>query len=320
MRTVMVSGASGIVGYGILDSLRGSGLPLRLLGTTIYTHSVASVFSDVVEIAPPTSAPEYLGWLLDVIARHQVALLIPGLEVDVHQWLEHADALQQGGARLALNSPSLIRLCRDKWSFYEVARERIPKYVIDSEVTPDFDFLAGKWGVPFLLKPRIGTGSRGIVRVDSRATFLAHRDALGQTLMAQPIVGTEDEEYSVSAFCDEQGTPVARLGLRRRLSREGSTGSGEVVEHDGINAAIDEVCRAFTPVGPTNFQFRIHDGVPQLLEINPRISSATSIRAAFGYNEAQMTVEWLLDGRRPAQPPTRRGRAIRYLRDHVEYL
>jgi carbamoyl-phosphate synthase large subunit len=69
--------------------------------------------------------------------------------------------------------------------------------------------------------------------------------------------------------------------------------------------------------GPTNFQFRIANGKPMLLEINPRISSATSIRAAFGFNEAAMCVDHYLHGKKIRQPPLRSGTAVRYLADII---
>ena len=77
------------------------------------------------------------------------------------------------------------------------------------------------------------------------------------------------------------------------------------------------LCELFRPIGPTNFQFRRHEGVLKLLEINPRVSSATSIRTAFGYNESAMAVEFYLDGKRPVQPAIRAGRAVRYLEDLI---
>ena len=60
MKTILVSGASGIVGYGILRSLRHAVEPLRLVGTTIHPDSVAPAFCDVFELAPPTHAAEYV--------------------------------------------------------------------------------------------------------------------------------------------------------------------------------------------------------------------------------------------------------------------
>jgi carbamoyl-phosphate synthase large subunit len=43
------------------------------------------------------------------------------------------------------------------------------------------------------------------------------------------------------------------------------------------------------------------------------------LRAAFGYNESAMSVEWLLDGKLPEQPVLKQGYAVRYTEDLVFY-
>ena len=72
------------------------------------------------------------------------------------------------------------------------------------------------------------------------------------------------------------------------------------------------------PVGPTNYQFRKEGEQYLLLEVNPRISSSTSIRTAFGYNEAEMCITWYLHGNRPEQPEIHTGEARRYIADWVD--
>ena len=57
----------------------------------------------------------------------------------------------------------------------------------------------------FLLKPRRGFGSKGIVRVASKEEFDDHKSRVGEFLMAQPIVGGDDEEYTTSAFAMAKG-------------------------------------------------------------------------------------------------------------------
>ena len=137
--------------------------------------------------------------------------------------------------------------------------------------------------------------------------------------MIQPIIGTDDQEYSSSAFCDGRGNVLARMTLRRRLSKEGFTETAEVVFDSDLDSTVDLLCRHFRPIGPTNFQFRKHQGVFRLLEINPRISSATSIRTAFGYNESAMAVQYFLNDERPQQPAIRHGRATRYVDEVIVY-
>jgi carbamoyl-phosphate synthase large subunit len=135
--------------------------------------------------------------------------------------------------------------------------------------------------------------------------------------MAQPLIGSDNEEYSCAVFADGKCGFSAHITLRRKLSPLGFTEKAEVVDGSDVMQAVSALCFHFNPVGPTNFQFRVHKGELKLLEINPRISSSTSIRAAFGYNEPAMAVDFFLNGTRPTQPEIKRGRAVRYWEDYV---
>jgi carbamoyl-phosphate synthase large subunit len=319
MKNILVSGASGIVGYGILRSLKRSEKNLRLIGTSIYNDSVAPGFCDIFELAPSTDDNSYMEWLLKIINKHQIDLLIPGIEIDMYKWVEHIPEIKNVGATPLLNNVELIHLCKDKWSFFQHLKDKGLSCVIDSSLSSEFKSLKDEYGLPFLLKPRRGFGSKGIVRVDSEATFQKHSGDMCRILMAQPIVGTDDEEFTTSAFGDGQGGHWASMTLKRKLSKDGFTDKAEVVDTADFMEAITELCKVFRPIGPTNFQFRkVEDGL-KLLEINPRVSSSTSIRAAFGYNESAMAVEYFLNNKVPSQPEIKRGKAVRYTDEYIFY-
>lgn len=319
MKRVLVSGASGIVGYGVLRSLRLASQKCFLVGTSIYSDSVAPAFCDVFEQAPLTSAPEYLDWLLTTLHRHRIDILIPGIEIDMYHWVEHVSAIRACGALPLLNVPELIALCKDKWRFYQRLADAGVSCRIESSLEQDFAKLVAKFGLPFLLKPRQGFGSKGLVRVTSEDAYLRCLDDVGTILIAQPIVGTDEEEYTISAFCDGRGGYFASMTLRRKLSRDGFTDRAEVADGSEFAPAMYALCQLFLPLGPTNFQFRYCLDGPRLLEINPRISSSTSIRTAFGYNESAMALEYFLDHRDPVQPAIRLGRAVRYTDEQIFY-
>jgi carbamoyl-phosphate synthase large subunit len=319
MKNILVSGASGIIGYGILRSLRNSGKKLRLIGTTIYSDSAAQGFCDIFEQAIPTNNDGYINWLLNIINKHKIDLIIPGIEADMYKWVEHISEIEKTGAKISLNNSELISLCKDKWLFYEDLKKTNSLYTIESSLINNFDELVSKFGLPFLLKPRCGHGSKGIVKVDTKEVFLKNQSNIGSNLMVQPIVGNENEEYTTSAFCDGKGGFYAYMTLKRKLSKDGFTEKAEVVEIDEMAKTLLNLCSQFKPIGPTNFQFRKHEGVLKLLEINPRISSSTSIRTAFGYNESLLAVEFLLENKIPEQPSIRQGSAVRYTEDLIFY-
>ncbi|WP_280709119.1 ATP-grasp domain-containing protein [Bradyrhizobium sp. BR13661] len=291
--------------------------PMNLIGTSIYADSVAPGFCDVFEVVPRTDAPDYVDQLLALLHKHHVDVAIPGIDADMYKWTDSVAELESTGTSVVLNSRELISRCSDKWAFYERQLELKLPYAIPSYLEMDFDVLTAKCGLPFLLKPRRGFGSKDIVVVETAEQFAGIAPATKATLMAQPIVGRDDEEFTVAAFCDGHGGYSAIMALRRKLSRDGFTEKAEVVDQAEFSEAVQNLCRAFSPIGPTNFQFRKTDAGLKLLEINPRISSSTSIRAAFGYNEALMAVDMVLEKRLPVQPDIKRGRAVRYTEDFI---
>jgi len=315
IKNILVSGASGIVGYGILRSLRRSEEKYRLIGTTIYDTSIAPAFCDIFEKALPTNHPEYTDWLCNILRKHSVDMLIPGIECDMFQWNMDREKIVSTGAYPLLNNNQLIVLCADKWIFYKKLITDNTKYAIPTTLDSNFN----NYPRPFLLKPRCGYGSKGIVRITSEDDFEKHKHKIGTELMMQPIIGNADEEFTVSAFFDKSSQLVDYIPLKRKLSNDGFTQEAQVVDNDYINVLLD-LAGVFKPVGPTNFQFRVDGGSLKLLEINPRISSATSIRAALGYNESVMSVKYFLDNQYPEKFNRTKiigKRAVRYTEDFI---
>jgi carbamoyl-phosphate synthase large subunit len=319
MKNILVTAANGLIGFSILRSLRESEEKYHLIGTTIYKDTIAEAYCDVFVKAPVTSHPDYLHWLLKTVEEHKIDLLIPGYPEDVALWAKNANKIRESGGKVVLNNTQLIQLCDDKWFFYESLKKQNKPYAIPSSLSDNFEKLIYEFGSPLLLKPRFGTASNGIVVVKDKNTFEIYKSRIGNELMVQQFVGSEEEEYTTSAFCDGKGGFFNIMSLKRKLSKQGFTQEGEVYENNKINDVVADLCKLFKPEGPTNFQFRIHDGAIKLLEINARISSATSIRSAFGYNESVMAAAYYLENKDPSQPIIRKGRAIRYIEDHIFY-
>lgn len=314
-KTILVSGASGIVGYGILKSLKYY-KNIKLIGTTIYNDSVAPAFCDILEIAPKTDSIEYLDWLFQLIKKHSIDMIIPGIEVDMAFWNNHREKIESSGAFVLLNNSNLISLCLDKWKFYKKLEKYNFRYRIISTIEPDYKNIK----FPVLLKPRCGFGSKGVVKITNIETLDKYKAQIGNNLMLQEFIDGDDSEVTASAFFDKNSKMKAYIMFKRELSINGFTEKAWVFEDSEIKLCIDKLADFLTPVGPTNFQFRKdNNGKWRLLEINPRISSSTSIRTAFGYNEAKMSIDYFLYGKKITQPCVKNGYAIRYMEDCIFY-
>lgn len=315
MINVLVSGASGIVGYGILRSLSEKKNNYRLIGTSIYEDSAAQLFCDEFEKAPFTTDPNYFEWLIKTIKKHSINMIIPGIECDMLAWNQNRAILEESGVFILLNNFDLIELCKDKWIFYNKLNEIYPEIAIPTCLSIDDIF----FDTPIILKPRVGFGSKGIIRVSNSNEIEKYRNKLGEELMIQPIIGLDDQEYTISAFFDRRSTLIDYLPLKRKLSQSGYTEIAEVVDIS-FEVILTKLALHFKPIGPTNFQFRYDGNVFKLLEINPRISSSTSIRAKLGYNETLMSVEYFLNNKTPKKLDRNQivnKRAIRYTEEII---
>ncbi|MBQ0027437.1 MAG: ATP-grasp domain-containing protein [Lachnospiraceae bacterium] len=314
MSRILVSGASGIVGYGILRNLKDGGH--FLIGTTIYEESPANCFADIVLNPPMTVDPTYIEWLTGTIEEYKIDMIIPGIEKDMEVWNENRDILERTGAVVLLNNSELIRLCLDKWEFYKVLKRELPSLAIPGTIDYE-EALAMK--EPLLLKPRCGFGSKGIVRLKDVSELAKYKDSIGKELMVQKMIGDDNHEYTVSGFFDESSELKAIIAFKRKLSGSGYTENAVVIKEEDYVETLKALAKVFKPVGPTNFQFRNSEDGLRLLEINPRISSSTSIKAAFGYNEEVMSLTQFIAGESVIQPVIKRGHAMRYVEDFIVY-
>lgn len=318
MYSVLVTGVGAIIGCGVIRSLRALPLPLKIIGMDIYPDAVGQRWCDVFETALPAASHGYVDFLRDLLIRNRVDLVIPGIEQDVMRLTKDLEQFADLKTRFALNSRSLVEIAEDKWLMHtRLTKEGIP--AIPTFIDGDFDVLADWLGLPFLLKPRRSYASKGILQIETEADFLYWQMKLGDNFMVQRIVGADDQEYTAGAFGYGDGSCSSKIIFQRRLSGEGATVKAKVVDNQDISSMIDSLCRIFLPVGPTNFQFRLHEGEPLLLEINPRVSSSTSLRTAFGFNEAEMCIKYFLEGERPDPAKLRTGHALRYIEDVIVY-
>jgi carbamoyl-phosphate synthase large subunit len=320
MHTILVTGVGAIIGYGIIRSLRASRFPVRIVGMDIYPDAVGQRWCDVFEQAVRADQPGYGEHVAGLIRRHSVDLVIPGIEQDVHRLAVDRllPPLAETNARFALNNPELIRIAADKWlTHLELVEAGFP--VIGTCVDGNFQDLVKRFGCPLLMKPRRSYASKGIQRLTTEADFLYWKEKLGEEFMVQEIVGDLQSEYTVGAFGLGDGTLTQQIVFQRVLSSDGSTAKAGVRCIPELETRVEQLAKRFRPDGPTNFQFRFHRGEYLLLEINPRISSSTSLRTAFAFNEAEMCVEYYLEGVTPPTRTLRAGSAARFIEDWVTY-
>ncbi|MGK0186252.1 MAG: carbamoyl-phosphate synthase large subunit [Verrucomicrobiales bacterium] len=316
--TILVTAVGAVIGYGVVQCLRRAYGDVTIIGTDIYPDAVGQRWCDHFLQAVPAKESGYIDFLLETIDLHDVQLVIPGTEYEIEALHRNRDRLKGSGAVILLNRPEVIDTTHDKWRAFQCFEQaKIP--TIPSRIDADFAAAVAMLGLPMLSKLRRSDAGKGMRIVHDEAEFHACREVAGDNFMVQKLVGSDDEEFTASVFGLGDGTAIHGPILRRKLSKAGATDKAWTVQDAAITSLIEALTAELKPLGPTNYQFRKDDGQFVVLEVNARVSSATSIREAFGFNEAEMCVEWFLKGIRPDEPKLRSGSALRYLADAVAY-
>ena len=316
---VLVTGVGAIIGYGLINSLRKSKYDVHIIGMDIYDDAYGQHICDEFIQAVPAAQEDYPEFLRRIIAEYQIDLVMFGTEQEIHRLVNEEERMGEDYKKLVINRKDIVAMSNDKWNTYEFqikhGIEAIPTYI-----EGDYDTLAKKLGVPFLLKPRKSYASKGIEKIHNIEEFEFYKKRVGEQFMVQEIVGDAEHEYTAAVFGYGDGNSTRPIILKRKLSQEGSTVKAKVIEDRYLEEHIQKLVKILKPIGPTNFQYRYGNGKYLLLETNPRISSSTSLRTAFGYNEAEMCIEYFVEGQRPEAKDIKCGEAVRYIADCVTIL
>ncbi len=315
MTTILVTGAGANIGYGAVRLFK-QRPDARVIATDIFENAIGQHWADKFYQVPLTADPSYAQIVEDIIRAEEIDIIVPCIEQDVFYYNNNREEWKELGVSLVLNNADLIALCQDKWVFQDVLEKNCSELAIPSSTHKDFDDLVAHLGLPFLLKPKRGYAGKGQHLIKDKDDFLEVRSLLDDTHFAQCYI-RDDTEFTVAFYGDGLGNNCASIQMQRTLSKEGATKTALVVDRTDIKLAIDKICKAFEPLGSTNAQFRLLNGAPVLLEINPRLSSSLSLRASFGFNDCAMLLDHYINHNLPTQPTITQGYGIRYMEDLI---
>lgn len=316
---ILVTGVGAVIGYGIINSLRRSKYDVNIIGMDIYGDAVGQKWCDTFVQAKPAKSDEYPKFITDVIDKYSIDIVFFGTEQEIHKLSDCRKKLGHYFDKMVINNKDIIEISKDKYATYRFLKANGFDY-IKTQVEGDYNGFVEEFGLPFLMKLRHSYASKGMVIIEDSIDLDYWRKKAGIEFMVQEIVGDKEHEYTASSFGFGDGQCTDAIVFRRMLSGEGSTAKAVVVDIPEIQAQIKRLSKLLCPIGPTNFQFRLHQGKYLLLEINPRISSATSIRAQVGYNESEMCIDYFVYGKIPNNVKILNCYAVRYLSDEVTLL
>jgi len=310
---VTACGAPG--GPGIIKALRQvTEREIRIIGVDANAMASGLLLADEGHVVPEAASDSYVGAMAELAHTVGADAILPLSGTELLPLSRSLD--QFPGTKVVVNRTSALEIALDKQRSYAFldGRVAIPAHRA-VRTYPEFVEAVRALGypqVPVCFKPSVSKGQRGfrVLRedVDLRGLLLETKPDSTTTTLDQvaPILsqGFDPEllvseylpgmEYSVDSLV-AGGETLTMVPRARRQTRSGISSVGVVEKDEAVMSAAEEINRAFEFDYNINVQLKYStDGVPKLVEINPRVSGTICLSVAAGPNLPYLAIKQAL--------------------------
>jgi carbamoyl-phosphate synthase large subunit len=293
---ILVTGVGGPSGVCLLKAL--DVRPVELLAGDIdpYAAGLYLVGPERRVILPRGDDPSFAETLLAVCEREAIDVLVPTVDSELIPLAACRARYAQAGVRLVLAPLATLEVCLDKWTLHACCdgRVRTPDTVLVDEA-----FDPSSAPLPAIVKPRVGSGSRGIHRIEHVEEFeFLKRD--GSLLVQELLPGAE---YSLDVLATDTGRVIAVVPRERLKIDSGIAVTGRTRHDERLERIGREVAELIGLTGVANVQVKEDvNGEPALLEVNPRFPGTMALTVASGPDMPWLCVAEVLGEVMPRQP------------------
>jgi len=312
---VMVTGAGGPAAVSVMKSL-GADASVSLIAADMdpWAAGLYLVPPEARTLVPAGTDPRYADATLARCAAMGVDVLIPTCDAELRPLGKARDEFRRAGIELLLAPDSALEVCLDKLALAERCAGHLPvprTERLDKVADPE------SWTYPVMIKPRSGSGSRGI-SVAASSEELLRLEPSPDFLVQDYLPG---EEYSVDVLADTTGHVVAAVPRVRERVDSGVSVAGRTVHDAELERLGAGVAAATGLTYVANVQFRRDPaGRPALLEVNPRFPGAMPLTVASGVDMPLMALDSLRGRPLPEHADFRETAMVRYLEERFVEL
>lgn len=257
--------------YNVINLMKRGEKNIHIIGSHRLENSVVRCVCDEWYVEPVLDGEDYVSYCLDFCKEHNVEVFVP------HKHLldicKHKSDFESLGVLVLLDDYEIVSLLYDKQKTYELFLKlgvgNIPEYYVahnHKEFADYYSILSTKYR-RVCCKNAIDIGGTTFEILNDNKVFLMTKtlqcsDEI-EPIMLMPFLS--GHEFSVDCL----KTPSGNIMIPREKS-------GSRIEKISFNQEVLDVCDKFLSLvdlnTPCNIQFLCEDGVPYVLEVNPRMS------------------------------------------------
>lgn len=298
---------------------------VSVLGDTWLTTAFWSFYTARRVRAPLASRdPETFGRaLLEELRRAGPStVILPMEDPSLHWAVHHRSQIEALGGRLLAPTPEALLVAQDKGRTIEVAEKLglpCPKTWRPDSAEGFAELVSTLPPSEFVVKPRIGSGSAGVVYGETRspAAWRAHWERHG-ALLVQERVPRSGTAIGVSLLFDAEGRCVLSFAHRRLQQYPNSGGPSTDRESVLAPELVGMSIRLLTElrwqgVAMVEWKYDPKDHGPRLMEINPRFWGSLELAVRSGLDFPALAARAALGETLPDPPPYPAGVRCRWM-------
>jgi carbamoyl-phosphate synthase large subunit len=332
---ILLTGAGAPGAAGIIKCLRNGSNNIRITCADVNRFAYGQVLADMFYTIPEAENEEFIDSIKNICQKENINVIIPLVTRELPVFARHKDWFTNSHIYVCVQDKSTLEIINNKYLLMTALKDagiQTPEFYLCNNIN-EFKIVCEKLGFPertICFKPAISNGSRGFriitANIDEAAllfnekpntTYISYESAeeilSGCTM--PPLVVIEylpGSEWSVDCLVDHGETLYALPRLRNRMNG-GISIDATVINDAAVIDLSKQICRVFNIHGTIGIQFRQNvSGIPQILEINPRLQGTTVISAAAGVNIPYFEVLLSLKERIPVIEPKWGTRMCRY--------
>lgn len=294
------------------------GKEVKIYGSYPNKDTVYFQYCDEWEVEPDIKGIDYINYCLDFCIRNEIDVFIPRKE-NVLISKELSKFTEIGVKVLVCHNSELIEMMDNKVAMYEDLEDKlkdgidivtVPEYKVVNNLK-DFEIAYNEMiekGLNVCIKPVIGEGAVGFRVIDNKVenlnyllkTSMSQRISFNQLKLILGSVESfpdlmvleylEGPEYSIDCLADSNGN------LSLAIPRKKGNGRIRILEDNKELLDIaNKMANIYKIPFVYNIQVRYSNGIPKLLEINPRMSGGMHISCLAGVNIPYYALKYLLD-------------------------
>jgi carbamoyl-phosphate synthase large subunit len=311
---VLVTAAGSPLGQSVTKALLVSSLkPNILISDSTQAAAGRHLFSDLnCYLTPGVMDPDYDEFITSKLVSEKIDLVFPLLGVEFSYFQRNSLKFSDLGIQIV--APKSYAALRAENKFESIALVKkaglsYPQTILVNSQDDIYRFFA-EGNSKGVLKPVYGASSAEIhfVNTPSEASAITQLRSPGHFVLQEFMPGPE---FTVGVHRSHNSDSAYSIAIERDL-KFGLSYSGKVIFNKKIEQYAIDVVSALGLFDSNNVQLKLVNNQPVLFEINPRLSSTTSVRAHFGFNEPEMILRDRLLNESINPPKIKQGNFSRY--------